>query len=82
MEKAVVVTDLAALKEIVTHDETGIVVPRSDVGALAAALGRLIEDPAARASLGKRARQRIIDARNWDAVVRNFRDILRQNLPG
>lgn len=82
MEKAVVVTDLAALKEIVTHDETGIVVPRSDVAALAAALGRLIEDPAARASLGKRARQRIIDARNWDAVVRNFRDIIRQNLPG
>lgn len=76
MEKAVVVTDLSALKEIVTHQETGIVVPRSDPEALARALSELIADPALRRALGKRARARVVAERNWDAVTRTLCDTL------
>jgi len=74
MEKAVVVSDLSALKEIVTHDETGLVVPHSDPEALADALARLIADPALRRSLGERARGKILTELNWDAVARKLRD--------
>lgn len=80
MEKAVVVTDLSALKEIVTHHETGLVVPRSNPDALADALAELIANPDLRQALGQRARERVIAERNWDAVTRRLRDSLDQLL--
>lgn len=80
MEKAVVVTDLSALKEIVSHQETGIVVPRSNPGALADALADLIANPDLRRALGKRARERVVAERNWDAVTRHLRDTMDQVL--
>jgi len=81
MEKAVVVTDLSALKEIVTHQETGLVVPRSDPDALTEALSALIMDPAMRRALGQRARARVIAERNWEAVTCSLRDTLEQAFP-
>ncbi|MDO5703559.1 MAG: glycosyltransferase family 4 protein [Paracoccus sp. (in: a-proteobacteria)] len=80
MEKAVVVTDLSALKEIVMHQDTGIVVPCNNTDALADALVDLITNPEVRRALGKRARERVVAERNWDAVTRHLRDALSQVL--
>jgi glycosyltransferase involved in cell wall biosynthesis len=54
----VIATDAvgAAAGGLVRHEETGLVVPAGDPGALAAALRRLHDDPALRARLGARAR--------------------------
>jgi glycosyltransferase involved in cell wall biosynthesis len=42
--------------ELITHDTDGLLVPREDVDALAAALERMVRDPALRARLGDAAR--------------------------
>ncbi len=48
---AVVGTPAGGIPEVVRHDETGLLVPDGDAAALAAALGRLLNDPALRARL-------------------------------
>lgn len=44
---------------VVQHDETGIVVPPNQPTALAAALNRLIENPALRQQMGEQGRERV-----------------------
>lgn len=53
----VVATDVGSVPEAVIHGETGILVPKDDPRSLAAALGRLVEDPTLRARMGRRGRE-------------------------
>lgn len=46
-------------KEIIQHEETGLLVPNGDVEGLASALQRLIENPNMRASMAQKALERI-----------------------
>jgi glycosyltransferase involved in cell wall biosynthesis len=57
-ELPVVASDVGGLAELVVDGETGILVPPGDAPALAAALGRLIEDRALRQTLGAAGRAR------------------------
>jgi len=68
----VVTTDVPACNEIVRDGETGLIVPPDDPGALAAALIRLLSDPALRARLAQEAERDVI--RRYDArvVARQF----------
>jgi glycosyltransferase involved in cell wall biosynthesis len=50
--------DLVPVREIHGHDQTALLVPLGDRQALAAALRRLVADPALRARLGATARER------------------------
>jgi glycosyltransferase involved in cell wall biosynthesis len=59
--KPAVVSAVGAVPEHVDHERTGLVVPPGDVPALAAALGRLLEDPAFAARLGAEARARHLE---------------------
>ena len=52
MRKAVVVSSVRALREMVQHDETGVVYDKGDVDSLATALERLLENPELREKLG------------------------------
>jgi len=61
LERAVVATDCGGNGELVGDGETGLVVPPGDVGALANALSRLLDDPTLRQRLGSAARQRVLD---------------------
>lgn len=51
----------AAAGGLVRHEQTGLVVPAGDAGALGAALRRLHEDPGLRARLGAAAREAVRD---------------------
>jgi glycosyltransferase involved in cell wall biosynthesis len=53
---AVVATPVGAVEDIIEHERTGLLVPAGDVTALANAIRRLIEDPALREELGRRAK--------------------------
>jgi glycosyltransferase involved in cell wall biosynthesis len=53
---AIVASDTAPLREAIQHDETGRLVDCFDVAGLADAICALLDDPAARARLGRNAR--------------------------
>ncbi len=52
----VVSTDVGSIRDIVTPEATGLLVPSGDAGALAAAIESLLADPARRARMGAAAR--------------------------
>jgi glycosyltransferase involved in cell wall biosynthesis len=67
---AVVATTGGALPEVVgTHGETGLLVPPDDPGALAVAIGDLLDDPALRARLGAAGRQRVVSRFTWQVTA-------------
>jgi len=65
----VVASDGGALPELVADGETGYVVPSGDAPALAAALTRVLGDPALAARLGAAGRERAARSLGWDAVA-------------
>ncbi len=77
---AVVSTPVGAIEEAVQRDRTGLIVPPRDAGALAAALGRLIDEPDLRARMGAAghayAQQQFGIARMLDAMEQVFRDAI------
>jgi len=67
---AVVATTGGALPEVVGNDgETGLLVPPDDPGALAGAIGRLLDDPALRARLGAAGRERVVRRFTWQVTA-------------
>jgi glycosyltransferase involved in cell wall biosynthesis len=58
MGKAVIASETGGLAELVQHEATGLLVPPGDVGALAAAMNRLLADPAFASTLGEAGRKR------------------------
>ena len=75
MEKAVVVSDVAALTEVVTDSETGRVFAADDVESLTQACAELIENPSLRMQLGKKGSEWVLSERTWRQVVEGYRGI-------
>ena len=69
MGKAVVVSDVAALAEIVQDSVTGLTFRKGDSTDLARALRTLVEDPDLRAALGAAARTDILATATWQHRV-------------
>ena len=65
MGKAVVVSDVAALREMVEEGQTGLVCKADDRQALAAQIRRLVEDRGLRARLGEASRAWVQTHRDW-----------------
>lgn len=78
--RPMVATDVPGCREIVRHEETGLLVPPRDPAALAEALARLAGDAALRRRLGAAARrlaeQRFGDTAVASAVVALYRSLL------
>jgi glycosyltransferase involved in cell wall biosynthesis len=55
----VIVTDTIGNRETVVHNQSGLIVPPNDAEALAAALERVLSNPALAAQLGRQARRRV-----------------------
>jgi glycosyltransferase involved in cell wall biosynthesis len=56
MGRPIVATDADGLVDVLTHDQDALIVPKRDARALAAAIVRMIDEPALRRRLGSRAR--------------------------
>lgn len=76
--KPIVVSDVAALREIVGADERGLVVPTEDSTALAEAIARLLDEPELRERLGLAGKQWVEQHHTWDAVINQLTDLLRE----
>jgi len=64
-----VCTNVASMPEVVTHGETGFVVPPNDPLALRASLHELLDDPERNCRMGEAARREVLDRFTWPAVV-------------
>jgi glycosyltransferase involved in cell wall biosynthesis len=71
--RAIVTTDVPGCREVVRHEDNGLLVPVREAPSLAKALRRLIEDPALRLHMGRRGRERA--ERQFAAGVVNDRII-------
>jgi len=67
---ALVATTGGALPEVVgTDGVTGLLVPPDDPGALAGAIGRLLDDPGLRLRLGSAGRERVLGRFTWQVTA-------------
>jgi glycosyltransferase involved in cell wall biosynthesis len=78
--RAIVATDVPGCREIVKHDDTGLLVSPRDVDGLACALQRLIEDRDLRQRLGRQARRLAEASFATEQVVGATLDVYRQLL--
>ncbi|NPV68751.1 MAG: glycosyltransferase [Anaerolineae bacterium] len=76
--RPIVATDLPSTAEIVRHEETALLVPPSDVDALAAALARLQDDPPLRTCLAENARRLVFERYTWAARAAQILDFVQR----
>lgn len=67
LEKAVVVSSVSAMAEMVQAGSTGEIYAKGDARALASALGQLLDDPQRAREMGQMARRWVLDHRTWQA---------------
>jgi glycosyltransferase involved in cell wall biosynthesis len=78
-----VATTGGALPEVVGADnDTALLVPPGDPGALAVALGRALDDPALRQRLAEAGRKRVLEKYTWRACAEATVDQYRALLDG
>jgi glycosyltransferase involved in cell wall biosynthesis len=78
--RPVVASDVGGLRDLVVHEETGLLVSPRDIAALRAALRRLLEDENLRRRYGEAGRLRIREHFTWkrfaDDTLRAYEDAL------
>lgn len=79
MEKAVVVSSVGALEEMVQHQKTGLVFEKGNVGALAATLAYLVENENVRNRLASSARRWVSAERTWAKVAQRLTSAFSDN---
>lgn len=76
--RPVVATNVAGMSEVVRHGVTGYLVPPRDATELAAAVTRLLEDPAHATHMGAAARAHVVSAHGPDRMVDDFLRLWRE----
>lgn len=77
----VVASDAGGLPEVVEHGVTGLIVPRGDATALAAAIGSLLADPLKRRQMGRAGRERALRLFDWDRTAEQLERIYAEVTP-
>lgn len=80
--KPMVLTDVGGFRELVEEHGAGRLVPPGDLDALAAAVGELLADPAAREDLARRARAAAAGPYSWESVARRTIAVYEEVLAG
>lgn len=76
----VVASQVGGLPEVITHDETGLLCPVGDVGAMAQAVLSLARAPARRLEMGRAARQRVLERFRHGPLIDRYEALYRRVL--
>jgi glycogen synthase len=74
-ETPVVASGVGGILEVVVDGETGYLVPPARPDDLAAALKRMLDDPARAKAMGKAGRKRVEDRFSWDAIAARTQEV-------
>lgn len=74
---AVVATETEGARELIEHEDTGLLVPIRDVDKLASALSRLLEHEGERVNLGRAAQQAVSTRLNLARMIAETEEIYR-----
>jgi PEP-CTERM/exosortase A-associated glycosyltransferase len=75
MERAIIGSRVGGLGELIRHKDTGLLVEAGSSNALAAAIMQLAVNAPERSGLGRRARQYVVDQRDWKRLTARYLDI-------
>ena len=78
MGRPVVASRVGGLPEVVVEGETGLLVPEGEPGALAAAVGGLLDDPVRAVRMGQAARERALGLFPFDRYVDAYEELYRR----
>lgn len=77
MAKPIVGTEVGEIPELISHRESGLLVPLGDAQALSEAILYYLADPARARSIGERGRQRLRERFSVERMVRETEEIYR-----
>jgi glycosyltransferase involved in cell wall biosynthesis len=77
-----VASDVGGHRELIRHEETGVLVPAGSSAALAEEIGRLLDDPARRLRLASQGAAWVRSHRTWDRMIEPYGRIYGRLLPG
>ena len=72
----VIATDADGFKEVIVDNETGFIVPRKDIYAMAEKMWQLYENKNLRVSMGEKGRAHVCKHYNWSQNVDNLLNLL------
>lgn len=82
-ERVVIASDAGGIPEVLTHGETGFLIPKSQLHRLGEAIVEVLDLSAAeRSVIGRQARQRVLDDFHAEAEARRLAELLQSLLPG
>ena len=77
-KKPVVATNVGALQETVENGQTGIIVPHSNVNALAEAIIGLLKNDKLRYNMGENAYKKMKEDMSWDKIANDTIDVYKK----
>ncbi len=75
----VIASQIAGNEELVSNDETGLLVPSEDVEALRESLKKLLNDVPLRKQMGMASRRRVEENYSWENTAKQYALILEQS---
>ena len=77
----VIATNAPGIRNVVTNDRTGLLVPIGSPPALTAAIERMIDDTPLRNRIVTQAKVEVLQRFTWDAILPHYRELLGLNNP-
>ncbi len=80
--RPVIASDWAGFREVVIHEETGLVVPAQNPPALATAIERVFGNPTEARHMAQAGRERVLRLFTWPAIADRVEQVYRHALDG
>jgi PEP-CTERM/exosortase A-associated glycosyltransferase len=75
LEKAVLGSSVGGIRELVEDEKTGILFEAGNTQDFCEKVSRLLKNPGLRLMLGQQARQKVVEEKDWNAIVRRYESV-------